>query len=289
LDIRGRMESEGQRVPKKGEDPWDSNVITPGTEFMRRLSLHVKRFVEERMASSREWGKIQVIFSDASIPGEGEHKIIEHVRLQRAQMDYDPNMVHVLHGLDADLIMLALATHEMNFYILREEVVFGRFGAEAAAKRKERSGFDQAQRLLDEEVGHEAMDMAENKGKPLVRLSVPVLREYLTFEFSEMLRNIPFPADVERVIDDVVFMCFFVGNDFLPHLPSLDIRDGALDFLFNVYKSVFVDMGGYITNHGGSTKTNRGKRAGGQATVKEIKAMEEWKLFPRSWGKPQRF
>jgi 5'-3' exoribonuclease 2 len=53
------------------------------------------------------------------------------------------------------------------------------------------------------------------------------------------------------LLDDIVFLCFFVGNDFLPHLPSLDIRDGGLDYLFNVYKRVLPTLGDYITNHGG--------------------------------------
>jgi 5'-3' exoribonuclease 2 len=37
----------------------------------------------------------------------------------------------------------------------------------------------------------------------------------------------------------------------LPHLPSLDIRDGALDYLFNVYKRILPSLGDYVTNHGG--------------------------------------
>jgi len=230
---------------------WDSNVITPGTTFMLNLSEFIRFYIRKRISTDKAWKSICVIFSDASIPGEGEHKIMSHIRLQRSQSNYNPNLVHVLHGLDADLIMLALATHEPNFYILREEVVFGYKNAQTAEQRKIESGHEDAQRQLNEAAGAVAMELPENKSKPLQRVSIPILREYLANEFKQC-QNVPFRnVSFERLIDDIVFLCFFVGNDFIPHLPSMDIRDGALDFLFNVYRRILPSLGDYITSHSG--------------------------------------
>ena len=41
-----------------------------------------------------------------------------------------------------------------------------------------------------------------------------------------------------------------MGNDFLPHLPTLDIGDGGLDKLIQIYKDSLGDMGGYLNQRG---------------------------------------
>eukprot|EP00592_Proboscia_alata_P008193 CAMPEP_0194364840 /NCGR_PEP_ID=MMETSP0174-20130528/12788_1 /TAXON_ID=216777 /ORGANISM="Proboscia alata, Strain PI-D3" /LENGTH=468 /DNA_ID=CAMNT_0039139123 /DNA_START=209 /DNA_END=1611 /DNA_ORIENTATION=+ len=278
LELQLRKEIPDDDLPDaKPDGPWDSNVITPGTTFMLRLSTYIRFYVRERLASNPGWKGLKVIFSDASIPGEGEHKIMDHVRRQRSQRGYDPNIVHVLHGLDADLIMLALATHEAHFYILREEVVFGRKNQDKLEQNRLASGFTEAQTALNTAVGDVAMELPMNNHKTLQRLSIPVLREYLFGEFREMLTTLPFCTEqtplqkFERLVDDFIFLCFFVGNDFLPHLPSLDIRDGALDFLLNVYKRILPQLGEFITSDGGEVNL-----AAVNVVLGEVGAIEDY-------------
>ncbi|KAJ8524570.1 hypothetical protein ON010_g16547 [Phytophthora cinnamomi] len=248
------MSALGHKVPSKQEKPWDSNVITPGTKFMAKLAKYLRFYIRDRVNNNAAWKSIKIILSDAGVPGEGEHKLMQYIRVQRSQPGYDPNQHHVLHGLDADLIMLGLATHEVKFSILREEVLFGKQKFERERQKEQQTVLDANGTTLNKrkrgEFGEHDADLVASDLKPLQYLHIATLREYLQVEFEPLSRVLPFEYDFERVIDDFVFLCFFVGNDFLPHLPSLDIRDGALDFLILIYAKLLPAMGGYITDGG---------------------------------------
>lgn len=249
--IREELASKGCILPPEKEKGahFDSNCITPGTPFMDRLSKCLQYYIHDRMNNNTGWKGLKVILSDANVPGEGEHKIMDYIRKQRAQPDHDPNTHHVLCGADADLIMLGLATHETHFTIIREEFL----------PNKERPCD------ICQQMGHEmkdcsglqsARDAAKSPPPPgketqfiFVRLNV--LKEYLAKELD--MPNLPFTYDFERVIDDWVFMCFFVGNDFLPHLPSLEIRENAIDRLITLYKKCCYKTKGYLTDSGSVT------------------------------------
>ncbi|CAE7059562.1 unnamed protein product [Rhizoctonia solani] len=228
---------------------WDSNAITPGTPFMDLLAQSLRYWVVQKQNSDPGWKNLQVIISDASVPGEGEHKIMDFIRRQRVNPGHDPNTRHAIYGLDADLIMLALATHEPHFRVLREDVfadsnknacrtcgLEGHFAAQCKGEPKQKDTSKPPEK------------------KPFIFLDVAVLREYLAIELN--VPNVPFSFDLERAIDDWVFLIFFVGNDFLPHLPSLEIREGAIDTLLKIWKDELPRMGGYLAEHGQANKAN---------------------------------
>lgn len=198
---------------------------------MHKLTQQLKYFISKKVSEDADWQGVEVVLSGHEVPGEGEHKIMEYIRLAKAQPDYDPNVRHCLYGLDADLIMLGLLSHDPHFCLLREEVTFGR---QSKSKSKE----------------------LEHQNFYLMHLCI--VREYLELEFQELKEEgvLEFGFDLERVIDDFILMAFFVGNDFLPNLPNLHINEGALALMFKVYKAVLPKCGGYI-NEGGVIKMDR--------------------------------
>ncbi|KAL7746676.1 5'-3' exoribonuclease 2 [Sorochytrium milnesiophthora] len=231
------------------KEKFDSNCITPGTPFMYRLAKALRYYIAERMTTEPGWRNLAVLLSDASVPGEGEHKIMDYIRRQRCDKDYNANLTHVMYGLDADLIMLGLSTHEARFTILREDV-FVQDREKECCKTCGQLGHQthQCMKSKQEVAALIAAKFANAEPKPFIFFHLGILREYLEAELREVVCGFKF--DFERMIDDWVFLCFLVGNDFLPHLPCLKIREGAIDLLTDLYRISSRKMGGYITDHG---------------------------------------
>ena len=164
--------------------PWDTNAITPGTIFMNTLNTRLHQ----------EFSSSSVVISDSTLPGEGEHKILQYIKQHKQKLKH---MTTCIYGLDADLIMLALASGIPNIYLLRERTSFN----------------------------IEQMDCE------YLYLDIDCLK-------SEMCSGFPSQSKTQ-VIHDIIFICFLLGNDFIKHSPSLNLRYGGLDCLLSMYKSCY--------------------------------------------------
>jgi 5'-3' exonuclease len=197
-----------KKPPNKNE--WDTNAITPGTEFMYNLS----KYLQGVLKTDSYYKTIPTrILSDASIPGEGEHKILEYLRNNKTEKIQDtetpkipetPETATIIYGLDADLIMLSMASKYTDIYLLRESVHFGQ--------------------VQDDSFCY---------------LDIPTFKSYLFETITENIDdNFKENLDIDLLVQDYIFLCFFVGNDFLPNLPSLHIKQDGIDYILDIYKDL---------------------------------------------------
>jgi 5'-3' exonuclease len=184
---------------------FDSCSITPGTKFMDFLTKYIDWYIRKQMSNPDcFWSNIEIVFSNEKSPGEGEHKLLSYVRNYGNKEES-----FCINGMDADLIMLALASHMPKFYILREEMMDPSFDFYIIDIGTVRSSLCEIMRWKDKKDNY----------------------------------------DSERAINDFIFMCFAVGNDFLPHIPALEIIEGGIEVMFDVYKNVGEEFG-HITKIG---------------------------------------
>ncbi len=86
-ELLNDWKSKGLQEIELKPSTFDSNTITPGTCFMDRLADALRIYISHRLQFSPLWKGLTVVFSDSNVPGEGEHKILEFIRVQRCKLN----------------------------------------------------------------------------------------------------------------------------------------------------------------------------------------------------------
>lgn len=180
---------------------WDSNIVTPGTDFMKKLDAELHKYAKKKTSS-----KLKVVISSSNEKGEGEHKIFNHLRSDADNIKAED--VIVIYGLDADLILLSLIAHATgcasNIHLLRERPEFN--------VRLSSSQSTASFCMLD-----------------ISQLATGVCETFCGEDTQS-----EFPSNDK--IREMVMLTTFVGNDFIPSLSFLKIKEGGIDLLMKAYK-----------------------------------------------------
>tara|TARA_B100001093_G_scaffold10410_1_gene9722 strand:+ start:2053 stop:3630 length:1578 start_codon:yes stop_codon:yes gene_type:complete len=194
---------------------WDTTNITPGTNFMNKLSKYIHNYFND----SRNFNVKNLIISTSTSEGEGEHKLFSDIRKDNDYL----NQKTVIYGLDADLIMLSLNHRKYckEIYLFRETPEF---------------------------IKHIDSSLSPNL---LYVMDINILADELT---KSLNNNTLINKEYQKNrIHDYIFICFMLGNDFIPHIPCINIRTHGITHLMDAYKIAVSNHNENITD---GTKIN---------------------------------
>ena len=181
---------------------WNKTAITPGTNFMEKLNNGVSNYYKGK---EKSYNIKKFIFSGSDEPGEGEHKLFQHIRDNEK---IHAKQVTVIYGLDADLIMLCLNHLRISkhIYLYRETPEFVK-----------------------------SINSSINPNESYL-LDIPLLSQEIILQMNNGKK--PNSKQETNKLYDYIFLCFFMGNDFLPHFPAMNIRTNGIDIMMEAYKHI---------------------------------------------------
>ena len=184
---------------------WDSNCITPGTDFMNELNIYMKNKIRYNTKSCT------INYNGCDNHGEGEHKIFNYIKIN------NNNNKIIIHGLDADLIILSLMSHKDNIYLMREK---------------------------------EEKDKLDFKYVNISKLRYAIINDLIFhWNLDNNLYSDIFSHDSINLIESYCVMCSLLGNDFIPHLLTINLKNNGLENLINITHKA-IDHYGLLVNNG---------------------------------------
>jgi 5'-3' exonuclease len=197
--------------PQDKQDKQEQNWNTAAITPGTQFMSTLAREIKARFNNPKEFRLEKFIISCADEVGEGEHKLFQFIR---ANKQYHADTNTVIYGLDADLIMLTLSHLHIsdNLYLFRETPEFIK-----------------------------SIDNTLNPNE-LYLLDIP--------EFGKsIIKDLSSDNNINK-INDYIFIFFFLGNDFMPHFPSLNIRTNGIELLLNAYKLILNSKNLHLTVDG---------------------------------------
>ena len=202
---RAKMQQQRYRrynsIRKPERKIFDSNSISPGTPFMKNLSKYMESFIHNELKQ-----KCKILYSDHSQPGEGEHKIMNFIRQLQEDSETE-KIVHIVNSLDSDLIMLTMMLEKSNIYLLREKQHYEE----------------------NKKIDTDDMD------KKYHFLNVNLVKDYIWNDLNAE-HNYQNVITKTQFIRDFIFLCFFIGNDFLPHFKIINTYNNGIELVLDKYK-----------------------------------------------------
>lgn len=176
---------------------FETSSITPGTEFLHNLSRYLQLWISQILTVKYPY--LTITLANEKVPGEGEYKCYEYIR---GLDDSKYNESFCVNGLDADLFMLSLGSLVHNFFIIRENLFEGK------------NILDPKKMIYD-------------------LFNIKLLRNDLLKMMREETNDV---IEDNRYIYDFIIFSYFVGNDFLPSLPTVNIVDNSIELMIAINK-----------------------------------------------------
>ena len=179
---------------------WDTNAITPGTSFMLKLNNFIKNKIRYNTTD------IKISYSGSDEIGEGEHKIFNKLTSETSESKI------IIHGLDADLIILSLISHKKSIYLMRET----------------------------ENNVYSYVDINA--------LRIAIITELINKWNLSNIEDI-YSIEANDIIESYCVMCSILGNDFIPSILTLNLKSNGLEKLINSCNNPIKNNGLLVKNN----------------------------------------
>lgn len=205
------LQQRKRRFTSETPKQFNTNSISLGTEFLYNFGIYTEKYLRKITLDSVDGLKKSLLSTD-QCSGEGEHKLIwiikELYTFWKVWETLRNRSIYVLSS-DADLTMICLCLNEWFYTVWLSQ-------------------------------------MDERKEKKDYKSFIPNIYVIRVYKSDIHIIDITkLSSKIKKLgisVYDFIFLCFFIGNDFLPHTPCIDIYNSGIERLLSIRLRINVPL-----------------------------------------------